>query len=162
MPGPHGSRTFAGQALGQHGRYTRGASLTFYDNAAGLVRVVVVRTLAYVWLLVVLRTTGKRTLAQLNAFDFIVTLALGSTLASAFLTATVSFTEGAIGLALLAILQFVVAWSAVRVRSEQDRIKVRSAFHAARLALAGNNHGSDRTSGRPASGSPSGQSLSSL
>ncbi len=36
---------------------------------------------AYVWLVVVLRVSGKRTRAQLNAFDFIVTVALGSTLA---------------------------------------------------------------------------------
>jgi len=34
---------------------------------------------------VVLRVSGKRTLAKLNAFDFVVTVALGSTLATILL-----------------------------------------------------------------------------
>lgn len=55
-----------------------------YDNLSGLVRVLIVGSFAYVWL--VLRISGKRTLAQLNAFDFIVTVALGSTLATVALS----------------------------------------------------------------------------
>ncbi len=54
-------------------------TITFYDNLSGLLRVLVVGPLAYVWLIATLRITGKRTLAQLNAFDFIVTVAFGST-----------------------------------------------------------------------------------
>lgn len=65
-----------------------------YDNLSGLVRVLVVGSLAYVWLLLVLRISGKRTLAQLNAFDFIVTVALGSTLATVTLSNSVAWTEG--------------------------------------------------------------------
>ncbi len=87
----------------------------FYDNVDGLLRVVVVGPLAYVWLIAVLRVTGKRTLAQLNAFDFIVTVALGSTLATVVLSETVSWTEGALALLLLALLQLVVAYASVRV-----------------------------------------------
>ncbi len=86
----------------------------FFDNISGLVRVLVVGTLAYVWLVAVLRVSGKRTLAQLNAFDFIVTVALGSTLATVALSSTVAWTEGALALALLAALQFGAAWLAVR------------------------------------------------
>ncbi len=87
----------------------------FYDNLSGLVRVLVVGPLAYVWLIAVLRVTGKRTLAQLNAFDFIVTVALGSTLATVALSETVSWSEGALALALLALLQLVAAWVSVHV-----------------------------------------------
>lgn len=85
-----------------------------YDNVSGLVRVLVVAPLAYVWLVALLRVSGKRTLAQLNAFDFIVTVALGSTLATIALSSTVAWAEGALTLALLAALQFLVAWLAVR------------------------------------------------
>lgn len=70
---------------------------------------------AYIWLIVVLRVSGKRTLAQLNAFDFVITVAFGSTLASVILNRSVPWMEGAAALALLALLQFVVAWTAVRV-----------------------------------------------
>ena len=86
----------------------------FLDNAAGVLRVLVVGPLAYLWLILVLRTTGKRTLAQLNAFDFIVTVALGSTLASVILTKNVAWVEGALALGLLAILQVVAAWTSDR------------------------------------------------
>ena len=87
----------------------------FYDNLNGLVRVLVVGPLAYVWLIAILRVTGKRTLAQLNAFDFIVTVALGSTLATVILSNSVSLAEGALALVLLAVLQLVAAWASVRV-----------------------------------------------
>ncbi len=86
-----------------------------YDNISGLVRVLVVGTLAYVALVALLRVSGKRTLAQLNAFDFIVTVALGSTLATIALSSTVAWVEGALTLALLVVLQFVVAWLAIRL-----------------------------------------------
>ena len=65
----------------------------FFDNVSGLVRVLVVAPLAYVWLVAVLRCSGKRTLAELNAFDFIVTVALGSTLATVALSTTVPIAE---------------------------------------------------------------------
>jgi len=88
----------------------------FFDDAHGLLRVLVVGTLAYLWLIAVLRVTGKRTLAQLNAFDFIVTVALGSTLATVLLSSTVALAEGALALLLLAVLQLVAAWLSSRSR----------------------------------------------
>ena len=84
-----------------------------YDDLASMGRVLVVGPLAYLWLVAVLRLTGKRTLAQLNAFDFIVTVALGSTLATVALSSTVAWTEGALALTLLAALQFIAAWLSV-------------------------------------------------
>lgn len=62
-----------------------------------------------------LRFSGKRTLAKLNAFDLVVTVPLGSTLATIMLSADVSWSEGAAALALLAVLQLVVSWTTVRL-----------------------------------------------
>ena len=87
----------------------------FYDNAAGLLRVLIIAPAVYLWLVLVLRITGKRTLTQLNAFDFIVTVALGSVVASVIVTKSVAYVEGALALALLALLQLAAAWAAVRV-----------------------------------------------
>ena len=42
-----------------------------------VVRTVIVGVPAYVLLIVILRASGKRTLAKMNAFDLIVTVALG-------------------------------------------------------------------------------------
>ncbi|WP_328291276.1 DUF421 domain-containing protein [Kineococcus sp. NBC_00420] len=94
----------------------------FFDDVNGLLRVVLVGTAAYLWLILVLRFSGKRTLAQLNAFDFIVTVALGSTLATVLLSKTVALAEGALALALLTVLQLIAAWSSTRSRAVQRAI----------------------------------------
>ena len=41
----------------------------FFDGWTGLLRVLVVGTLAYAALVLLLRVTGKRTLSKMNAFD---------------------------------------------------------------------------------------------
>ncbi|GHH43948.1 DUF421 domain-containing protein [Streptomyces candidus] len=71
----------------------------------------------------VVRLSGKRTLAKMNAFDLAVTVALGSTLATILLNRSVSLAEGALALALLVILQFVNAKAAVRFRTFRRLIK---------------------------------------
>jgi uncharacterized membrane protein YcaP (DUF421 family) len=86
----------------------------FFDSWTSLVRVVVVGTLAYVALVALLRASGKRTLAKLNAFDLIVTVALGSTLATVLLNQSVALAEGLVAFMLLAGLQYVVAFLSVR------------------------------------------------
>ncbi|MEL6385131.1 MAG: hypothetical protein AAFQ89_22235 [Cyanobacteria bacterium J06626_18] len=52
----------------------------WYQGIEPLTRIIVVGTAAYFSLVFLLRVSGKRSLAQLNAFDFIVTVALGSIL----------------------------------------------------------------------------------
>jgi uncharacterized membrane protein YcaP (DUF421 family) len=88
----------------------------WFDSWFDIGRVLAVGAAAYLTLVVTLRLSGKRTLAKLNAFDFVVTIAIGSTLATILLNTTVSWSEGAAALALLAALQFAVAWSTVRLR----------------------------------------------
>ena len=81
-----------------------------------LIRTLVVGVLAYAALIVFLRVSGKRTLSKMNAFDLIVTVALGSTLATVLLAKDVALAEGALAFALLIGLQFAVTWSSVRAR----------------------------------------------
>lgn len=95
----------------------------FYDGLFDLWRILLVGTLSYVGLVALLRATGKRTLSKMNAFDFVVTVALGSTLASAILTSQVSLSEALTAFALLCFLQYGVAWLSVRSRGFQRLIK---------------------------------------
>ena len=81
----------------------------WFDDWYSLLRIALVGVAAYVVLILVVRLTGKRTLSQLSAFDFIVTVSLGSTLATILLSTDVAWTEGAVGLLLLAGLQFCAA-----------------------------------------------------
>lgn len=86
----------------------------FWNGWEPLLRVLTVGALAYVGLILILRISGKRTLSKMNAFDFVVTVALGSTLATVLLNADVSLAEGVAAFALLAVLQFIVSWSTLR------------------------------------------------
>lgn len=95
----------------------------FFDTWFGLLRVLVVGTLAYAALVLLLRVSGKRTLAKLNAFDLIVTVALGSTLATVLLSESVALIEGLAAFALLAGLQYLVAWLSVRSPRFGDLVK---------------------------------------
>ncbi|MES2829833.1 MAG: YetF domain-containing protein [Bacteroidota bacterium] len=67
--------------------------------------------LAYIILFLFIRISGKRTLAKLTAFDFVVTVTLGSTLSSMIL-AKVTMAEGAVALIVIISLQYLLAWSA--------------------------------------------------
>lgn len=87
-----------------------------FSGWSGLARTLIIGMLAYVFLVFFLRTSGKRTLSKLNAFDLIVTVALGSTLATVLLSRDISLTNGLVAFALLIGLQLIVTWSSVRLR----------------------------------------------
>ncbi len=86
----------------------------FFDGWIDLGRVLAVGAIAYIVLIVLLRISGKRTLTKMNAFDLVVTVALGSTLATILLSRDVALAEGMLGFAVLIALQFLVTWSSVR------------------------------------------------
>lgn len=86
----------------------------FFNGWDSLLRILVVGVLAYLALVVLLRVSGKRTLSKMNTFDLVVTVALGSTLATVLLAKDVTLAEGALAFALLIGLQFAVTWSSVR------------------------------------------------
>jgi uncharacterized membrane protein YcaP (DUF421 family) len=94
-----------------------------FDGWSGLLRTLIVGVLAYSALVISLRISGKRTLSKMNAFDFIVTVALGSTLATILLSNDVALAEGVLAFALLIGLQFVVAWLSVRSARIQSLVK---------------------------------------
>ncbi len=97
--------------------------MIFFDNWESLGRTVLVGFSAYAGLIVFLRITGKRTLSKMNAFDLIVTVALGSTLATVMVSKQTPVAEGLVALAMLVLLQYGVTWLAVRSASFRQVIK---------------------------------------
>lgn len=95
----------------------------FFHSWSDLGRVLVVGFCAYVGLVFMLRVSGKRTLAKMNAFDFVVTVALGSILATVLLSKDVALAEGLVALVWLIGLQWIVAWLAVRFSPWRNLIK---------------------------------------
>lgn len=88
-----------------------------FSNWSDISRILVIGAAAYTALVILLRGSGKRTLSKLNAFDFIVTIALGSTLASVLTSKSLTLAEGVTALALLIALQLAVTWLSVRSRT---------------------------------------------
>ena len=95
----------------------------FFDGWSPVLRTLILGTLGYVALVVLLRASGKRTLSKMNAFDFVITIAFGSTLASMLTMNNVSLTQGVVALMLLILLQWISTFLSVRWRWYKNLIK---------------------------------------
>lgn len=71
-------------------------------------RIGVVGTLGYGALVVLLRASGKRTLAQMNSFDFVITVAVGATFGRVMTARSVALAEAVTAFVVLIALQFIV------------------------------------------------------
>lgn len=63
----------------------------------------------YVALILFLRLSNKRALAKINAYGLVVTVALGSILATTFISREARLADGLLAIALLLVLQLVIA-----------------------------------------------------
>ena len=97
----------------------------FFDDWSGLIRILIVGVLAYAALIFLLLSSGKRTLSKWNAFDFVVTIALGSTFATVIISKDVSFAEGILALGLLIGLQFIITQLSVRFDWVENLVKAK-------------------------------------
>lgn len=80
----------------------------FFESWESLLRTFIITFVAYLSLIAMLRISGKRTLTQLNAFDFIVTIALGSAFATVMLNKDVVLADGLLALLMLIGLQYLI------------------------------------------------------
>lgn len=88
--------------------------MSWFEGWASIGRTALTALIAYSALVFFLRTSGKRTLTKLNAFDLVVTVALGSTLASIVTSDRLPIANGLLALALLIAFQYAVAWLNLR------------------------------------------------
>ena len=86
----------------------------WFDDWSSLLKVLVAGVFSYIFMIVFLRLSGKRTLSQLNIFDFVITVAFGSTIATTILSRNVPIINGLTALGLLVLMQFAVAWSSLQ------------------------------------------------
>ncbi|MBC3540380.1 DUF421 domain-containing protein [Rufibacter sediminis] len=97
----------------------------FFDSWESVLRTLVVGVLAYVLLVIQLRLSGKRTLSKMNSFDFVVTVAFGSVLATLLLTKDVPLMDGVVAFGILIVLQFLITWLSVRFPWVSDLVKAK-------------------------------------
>ena len=82
--------------------------MIFFDNIDKLGRIVLTTVMVYVLIVTVTKVSGKRSTSQLNNFDWIVTVMIGSLGASTILLKDIPFVEGVSSILVLYLLQFVV------------------------------------------------------
>lgn len=80
-----------------------------FKDWTNIYRTLLVGTLAYLLLILVIRVFGKRTLSKMSAFDFVVTVAFGSILATILTNSKLTLADGMTSLTLLVFLQFVLS-----------------------------------------------------
>lgn len=95
----------------------------WFDSWDSLLRVIAGGFAAYASLVVLLRVSGKRTLSKLNAFDLVVTVALGSTLATVLLSKDVAVADGVAAFAVLVLGQYAITRLAMRSRRVRQLVK---------------------------------------
>ena len=95
----------------------------FEVDPATILRIAITAVIVYVVVVVLLRIAGKRTLADMNAFDFVVNVALGSILATTIVSGSTPLLEGVTALVVLVALQSLIAYLAVRFKTVSAAIK---------------------------------------
>ncbi|WP_026953491.1 DUF421 domain-containing protein [Algoriphagus vanfongensis] len=87
-----------------------------FENWESTFRTVVLTVLGYLVMVFLLRISGKRTLSKMNAFDFVVTIALGSCLASISLNKNITLVDGVVAFSLFIFMQFLFTFLSVRIK----------------------------------------------
>lgn len=64
----------------------------------------------YIAVIVFTRIAGKRSFSKMSSFDFAVTVAVGSIIASTVLSSSISLVDGAVGLFMVYLLQVIAAF----------------------------------------------------
>lgn len=89
-------------------------AVLLWNGWGPIIRIVIVGTVTYVWILFLLRLTGQRTLATMKAFDFIITIAMGAAFGRILTARQVPIAEAITTFLLLVLLQYSVAWMQAR------------------------------------------------
>lgn len=92
----------------------------FFDNWQSLLRTFIITILAYASMIILLRASGKRTLAKMNAYDFVITIAIGSALTTVALNKNVALADGVLAFFLLIFLQFLISWLSIRFKKVKN------------------------------------------
>lgn len=86
----------------------------FFGAWTSILKTVIVGTIGYISLIVLLRISGKRTLSKMNMFDWVVTVAMGSVMATLLLSDGVSYAQGMAAFITLILGQWVVTTLSVK------------------------------------------------
>lgn len=80
----------------------------FFDGWQGVIRILVSAPVIYIAIIVFIRFSGKRSTSQMNNFDWIVTVALGSLVGSGIILKDITVIDCLTAVGMLLLLQWVL------------------------------------------------------
>lgn len=80
----------------------------FFDDTASLVRTLISVPVVYFAIILFIRVAGKRSTSQMNNFDWVVTVAMGTLAASSMIQKSVTIADSLLAIGSLLALQWVV------------------------------------------------------
>ena len=95
----------------------------FFDGLGPLLRIVVAVPLVYAAVILFVRLSGKRTTGQMNGFDWIVTVAMGSLVATGISSRSTPLVDTLFAIGLLLALQYAVTRAVRRHPKVADLVK---------------------------------------
>ncbi|MBP3952260.1 DUF421 domain-containing protein [Bacillus suaedae] len=99
-----------------------------FDSSKDLLWIFLMSLLIYPSLVFILRVFGKRTLTNVNMFDFIITVAYGNVLSSIIITKSISYADGVLVLFMLTALQMILSKLQVKFAFFANLIKAKPVF----------------------------------
>jgi uncharacterized membrane protein YcaP (DUF421 family) len=81
-----------------------------WNGIQPIIRIVLVGITAYLAIVLILKISGKRTLASMSAFDFVIAVTIGAVFGRTLTTKDLSISETLTAFVLLALLQFIFAY----------------------------------------------------
>lgn len=81
----------------------------FFQGWQSISQIIILSVITYVAIVIILRLSGKRTLSSFNAFDFLISVTVGSISATTILSDQTKFFEGIAAIVTLVVLQYIVS-----------------------------------------------------
>ncbi|WMX13789.1 MULTISPECIES: DUF421 domain-containing protein [unclassified Aureispira] len=96
----------------------------FSTQPVDILRILISSAIIYALIIIYIRLLGKRSTSELNNFDWVVTVSIGSIVASTIILKDISVTEGGLAVLILLILQYIL--TKMMFSSDQLREVVKS------------------------------------
>ncbi len=98
---------------------------TWVSEPYRLFQVVLSAAVFFAFIVALTRLSGKRTTANMNNFDWIITVGIGSLMATGILSRTVSMLDAAAAIAALAAMQWLTTWGVLKSKRFAQLVKPR-------------------------------------
>lgn len=98
-------------------------TIDWFKNWNDVIDTALSTVLFYILIVILVRVFGKRSTAQLNNFDWIINITVGSLAASGILLDSVPALRATVAIVVIMILQFILTWVVIRSKFAAHLVK---------------------------------------